>query len=497
MIKEWQLNIMSLLQLKNGNFLNLKNNKSKFFLDSAIVNSASLIEKFFFFIATIIVARYLSIEHFGEFSTALSYATFFSAITDIGINISLIRAINLENKYENEHFTNAFCLKVTLAVIVYLFMAFSLYCTGYNYDVIKLILILGLVRIGNEFMTTYYAADEAKRNFIFPAIINSIYVVIFFISVVFVIVLHGNYYHISIARLIVVYLFVFLLSIRTFKKFTIIFNKNIFVKFVKSVIPFSLISIFWNFTFKINPLIISFISGTTYVGLFNNALMFIDTISLIPDNLRKVIMPTLYKTLEENDMGKFQFIFDTMSKYLGITSFYIMIIFYLFAKNIIYLIFGSKYKEAIPVLQILSFALPMVFNVASITIVGMDKQKILLRILMISTMINIISNITLISLFGVIGSAMSVVITYGVIYYSGHLYLYKKENIKIKLILLTYGKLILITIILISSYNLYFKYVFNELISALIITILYIMLILIMLFSKDDIRIIKEMLQIT
>jgi O-antigen/teichoic acid export membrane protein len=139
----------------------------------------------------------------------------------------------------------------------------------------------------------------------------------------------------------------------------------------------------------------------------------------------------------------------------------------------------------------------MVFNVASITIVGMDKQKILLRILMISTMINIISNITLISLFGVIGSAMSVVITYGVIYYSGHLYLYKKENIKIKLILLTYGKLILITIILISSYNLYFKYVFNELISALIITILYIMLILIMLFSKDDIRIIKEMLQIT
>ena len=121
-----------------------------------------------------------------------------------------------------------------------------------------------------------------------------------------------------------------------------------------------------------------------------------------------------------------------------------MIIFYLFAKNIIYLIFGSKYKEAIPVLQILSFALPMVFNVASITIVGMDKQKILLRILMISTMINIISNITLISLFGVIGSAMSVVITYGVIYYSGHLYLYKKENIKINLIDL--WKLILITI---------------------------------------------------
>jgi len=346
-------------------------------------------------------------------------------------------------------------------------------------------------------MTTYYAADEAKRNFIFPSIINSIYVVIFFISVVFVIVLHGNYYHISIARLVVVYTFVFLLSIRTFKKFTLIFNKNLFVKFVKSVIPFSLISILTNFTFGINPLIISFIAGTTYVGLFNNAIMFIDTVSLIPNNLRKIIIPMLYKALEQNDMSKFQFTFNTLSKYLGIASFYIMIIFYLFAKNIIYLIFGSKYMEAIPVLQILSFALPLVFNVASVVIIGMDKQNILLKILIISTIINMISNIILISLFGVIGSAMSVVITYGVIYYSGHLYLYKKENIKIKLILFIYGKLILITLMLISSYYLYFKYVFNEFVSALIITILYIMLILLMLFSKDDVRIIKEMLQIT
>ncbi len=474
----------------------MKNDKSKFFFDSIIVNSASLIEKLFFFITTIIIARYLSIEHFGEFSTSLSYATFFSVITEIGLNISLIRAINLESKYENEHFTNAFCLKVALAVIVYLFMAFSLYFTGYNHDVIKLTLILGLVRIGNEFMTTYYATDEAKRNFIFPSIINSIYVFIFFISVVFVIVLHGNYYHISIARLVVVYTFVFLLSIRTFKKFTLIFNKNLFVKFVKSVIPFSLISILTNFTFGINPLIISFIAGTTYVGLFNNAIMFIDTVSLIPNNLRKIIIPMLYKALEQNDMSKFQFTFNTLSKYLGIASFYIMIIFYLFAKNIIYLIFGSKYMEAIPVLQILSFALPLVFNVASVVIIGMDKQNILLKILIISTIINMISNIILISLFGVIGSAMSVVITYGVIYYSGHLYLYKKENIKIKLILFIYGKLILITLMLISSYYLYFKYVFNEFVSALIITILYIMLILLMLFSKDDVRIIKEMLQI-
>ena len=68
----------------------LKNNqtpKSTIFRYSIIVNAASFVEKLLFFILNIIIARYLSVEHFGQYSTALSYATFFSLMTDIGIKI--------------------------------------------------------------------------------------------------------------------------------------------------------------------------------------------------------------------------------------------------------------------------------------------------------------------------------------------------------------------------------------------------------------------------
>ena len=215
--------------------------KAKIFKDTVIVNSASLVEKVLFFFLNILIARYLTVEHFGEYSTALSYATFFSLMTDIGINVTLIRALNLEKEYENEHFTNAFYLKLGLSVTMYIVMAISLLLTGYNRDVINLTLILGLVRIGNEFMRTYYALDEAKQQFLFPSVVNSLYVVFFFLGVVAVIFFQGNYYHLCLVRLVVVYLFIALLTVHIFKKVKFRLKIPLFIAFIKSAIPFSTI----------------------------------------------------------------------------------------------------------------------------------------------------------------------------------------------------------------------------------------------------------------
>jgi len=466
--------------------------KAKIFRDTITVNSASMIEKVFFFVINIIIARYLSVEHFGEYSTALSYATFFSFLTDIGINGALIRALNLEKQYENEHFTNAFYLKISLSVIVYSLMAFSLFWTGYNRDVINLTLILGLVRIGNEFMRTYYAVDEARQQFIFPSVVNSIYVLLFFAGVVAVILFKGNYYHICLVRLVVVYFFIFFLTANIFKKIKFTFKKNLCKSFIKQVVPFAIISVLSNLTFIINPIIISFILGTTKVGFFNNSIVFIDTLAIIPINLRRILMPALYTALEEKDESKFQFSFDIMSKYFGIVSFYIMLILFLYSDFIVTLIFGKKYIESAYILKILSLATPFLFNIASIILTGKDRQDIFARIMIVATIVNIFANIIFIHLFDVKGAAIAVVLIYALIFFMSHYYLRKLEKIKMVPAFRKYlhmGAIVFVSCLLfeILSYknlNIYSLFI--------VVTLTYGLLSIAFLMDRDDLRIIKQ-----
>lgn len=476
--------------------LEKENIKSKLFIDSLIVNAASFVEKAGFFIANIIIARYLSLEHFGEYSTALAYATFFSLMTDIGINVTLIRALNLEYTFANEHFTNAFIIKISLAVVMYALMAGSLFFTDYNRDVIYLTLIFGAVRIGNEFMRTFYSVDEARQNFLFPSLMNSGYVAVFLAAIIAVVVWKGNYYHLAYVRLGIVCLFIVLLSYRIFNTFSFVFSRKLCRKFISSAIPFSVSAVLWNLILRTNAIIISMMIGTTKVGIFTSSMLFLDTLSIIPTNLRKITLPVLYKALEENKREKFQFSFDIMTKYFGIVSFYLMVILILFAKDIIVLIFGTKYLDSVPVLQLLSFSIPFIFNIAGIIIVGLDKQSVLSHMLIVTTVVNIVANIILIHFFDLSGAAIAIVITYGLIFILGHLYLMVWEKLKMMSAVIWYVWCMIISAASIGV--MFYTPIKNchVLIAFPIVSLTYVLLVIAFVLKKDDIRIIREMIQL-
>ncbi len=477
--------------------MNVKDNiKSKLFIDSIVVNTASFVEKAGFFVANILIARYLSVDHFGEYSTALAYATFFSTMTDIGINVTLVRALNLEKRFENEHLTNALIIKSVLAVVMYVLMAVSLFFAKYNNDVIGLTLIFGLVRICNEFMLTFYSVDEAHQNFMYPSIMNSIYVVTFIVGIIIVITIKGNYYHLAYIRLGIVLLFILLLSHRMVRSFKFVFNWEVFRWFFFKAIPFSIVTVLWNLILKANVIIISLMVGTTEVGIFTNSMLFLDTLSIIPGNLRKITIPELYKALEKNDRNKFQFFFDVMSKYFGIISFCLMVLLFLFARDIIIIIFGEKYLSCVPILQLISFAIPLIFNIALTIIIGLDKRSALLRVLVVATIVNIVSNIILIHFFSLIGAAIVIAITYGLIFILGHLYLMLKEKIKMINVIVCYLKLIAIatTVIYMSSATGMMDYPLP--INLIGVSVIYVILVMVFILKKDDIRIIREMIKI-
>ena len=82
--------------------------KSKVFLNMIVMTVSTIMEKVLFFSVNIIIARYLDLIQYGEYTTALAFASFFSLFTDMGISETLIREINYEKEKEQTLFNNKY-----------------------------------------------------------------------------------------------------------------------------------------------------------------------------------------------------------------------------------------------------------------------------------------------------------------------------------------------------------------------------------------------------
>jgi O-antigen/teichoic acid export membrane protein len=265
-----------------------KSDKSRILINSVFISGSTVFNNLIFLIINIIIARYLSVEHFGEYTTALAFATFFSTLVNIGINQTLIRAINLESTLEREHFGNALIIKTSLAIIVYSAMALSLYFTNYNRNTIYLAFIFGLVRIGNEYLSVFYAVYEAKEKFILRSIFLVFFSLSFLLGTVIVVLHKGNYFHFAYIRLFIVILFIVILILVTMRHFSIRFDITTIRKFTRSAIPFSLATIYTNIRQRISLIILSLMEGTRETGIFNNGAIFFSTLEIIRNN---VVLP--------------------------------------------------------------------------------------------------------------------------------------------------------------------------------------------------------------
>jgi O-antigen/teichoic acid export membrane protein len=236
--------------------------------------------------------------------------------------------------------------------------------------------------------------------------------------------------------------------------------------------------------------------GSIYSGLFNNALVFFKVFFIIPGSISVVILPFLYKQQFTGELQKYDFAFNFINRVLGIFSFYIFMIFYLFAEQILTLVFGSKYIASVPILKIQLIAIIFAFNMGILIITALNGQVIVTWIFFFAALINIIGCIVLTKIFGLMGAAFSIVVAYFFIFVASTLYLKIAHKITISSSITAYIKLTIITSLLIFISHLSFVNQMNWIMQAAGMSLLYCILLFAFFIKKDDIRIVREALRI-
>lgn len=447
-----------------------------------------------FFVINIVIARYLTDYKFGEYATALGFATFFAMFSDIGINTTLVRMIIKDPAHEKEHITNAFVIKTLLALVSYIALCIGVYFIYYNRNqmsIVYLTLIFGIVRVGNDYMSTFYAIFSAHDKFKNSSIINSFFSILFLSATFLVVFLGGTYYHIAFSRMFIVLSFIAAFLIYLNFKYHFRFSFVKFKEFLYHAWFFGLGSVIFNALYRLNVMLVPAMTIPLYGGFFSNSFIFYSSLIFVPSGFGRVLISHLYKNNDNDNSKKYQFVYDIYTKILLILSFFTALIIFLYAEDIVLLIYGKKYLPSVPILKIIAFAIPALFNISGQIITGMDKQKENTKILLKTFIANIILNTILIYYYSMIGAAVAVIITQYLLNFQYFLYLKKNSS-------LSFGKsrLFFIKIFLISSICFIIKtYALNSLpvfIELPLVVLMFSSLTLIFVIEKNDFSIIKN-----
>lgn len=392
----------------------LKMFKQKIFKEASLLFSSKFISAIFAFLYTVLMARYLGSENFGVISYALAFTGIFAIFADFGLQNLSIREIS-RRKNSKKYFENLLGIKVISSLATATFTLIITILFNYPFEKTFVVLSIVIYMILNSFNGFYYAVHQAFQNYKYLSIFYLLNNVLMLLLVIVGIYFNTGiiYYAIIYAvSSLVVFLFNFKIILNYFGRFKLDFEFKLLKEIFNESISFLLVGLFVVIYFKIDSVMISFMMGDYYVGLYNASYRIIDGLTyILPSVIFSLVYPKMSKNYNIKDaLRKLYKKVLLISFFVGLCA---SLFVTLFSKEIILMIYGLEYLGSVSSLKILVWAF-FVICISSITsgmLTAVNKQKIVAYSTGVGAFINVILNLILIPAYGLSGAAFATLAT--------------------------------------------------------------------------------------
>lgn len=370
-----------------------------------------------------LIPRYLGVEGYGQLNFIISFVSLFSIIGDLGLYTLIVRDISKNPNKANEYFNNLLLFRIII-IFIFLIIAGVFAIILQSAPITNLIVIYS-VGVGIGLLTNFDLAflngfQEIKYQAISDAIQKMVYTLGVIVVIIFNYKLNGIIFAAAIS-----YVFMFIYSFVAINKLILINKLNFNFNYIKKITiqssPFILTSIFWMIYFNIDRIFITYFKGNYATGLYSISYTFLWFLLSIIAILNTTFFPILSKFSEDK------------SKLEGIVKKYIYLL-YLFiipvtiggiylAPKIISLVFGSQYLDGTIAFQIimLFFLLNSIGTLNYYLLITNHLEKYSFQILGISAITNFLLNFLFIPWLGIIGAALTTIISEIVIFIGSYI----------------------------------------------------------------------------
>lgn len=372
-----------------------------------------LILKFF---VTVAVIRYLGPYEFGVYSYSISFYGLFVAFVSLGMESISIRELIKHPEKRDEILGLVFYSQLFGAILAIALIALTLFITKENANTSFLILLISVSAFFQTFnVVDYYFRSKIKAKY-------SVYVLSTSLILVALIKLTLIFFKASLIYFILAYVSEFIFTsigytlIYHSQKLKIVdwkFDKKLAISLLKDSWPLILSGVVVSIYMKVDQVFIKNMLDAKEVGYYAAAVRISESWYFIPVSISNALFPAI---VHAKNISKELYI-TRLQKFYDILAWIaigISIPVSFFSTDIINLLYGSKYLASVPILTIYIWAGPAVFlGVASSQyLIAENLTKISFLRTSLGMIANVILNLTLIPIYGTIGSAIATLISY-------------------------------------------------------------------------------------
>jgi O-antigen/teichoic acid export membrane protein len=364
----------------------------------------------------LIIARFYGAETFGQFTFAHTLATMFILFADFGFDVLLTTEIARNKQNAPALFQTFFSLKVVFCLIALFGMWIIAFIENISESSRLLVLIfsfyVGFTTLTNFLFALFKGFEKLQYETKISFFIN---ITLFLILIVLAI--KGVSIFIIAITFVLTRVFGLIISVRTALKilpqlsFALNFEKW---KEVRSqVFVFGTHLLFGSLYFQLDTLLLAFWKGDREVGVYQAVFKLVALPLMLPDIFINTLMPVLSRLHIEN-RERWSKLGYLLNKTLTLAALPVSMIIFTFAEYIIKIVYGkSEYNAAIPVLRIFAIILFIRFFVESYALMLTTSHRQHKRMIVVisATFLNLFLNFFLIRSLGVLGAAVTSIIT--------------------------------------------------------------------------------------
>jgi O-antigen/teichoic acid export membrane protein len=372
---------------------------------------ALIIQKVLSFVYFTILARNLGAEGIGQYFFAISFASMFSVLMDLGLSPLLIREVAKKEDQAEKWFQQIFTLKLIFASISILIVTALNFILFYSDPVRNLIFLTTAIIVIDSFTLLFYAFIRGQQNLKFESagvIIFQLIVMVVglsllsFTSNIFIlltVLFAASFFNLVYSGII--------LNKKFALKLKLYFSKDLAKKIMLIALPFALAAIFAKIYAYMDTVLIKIFLGDAEVGFYSVAYKITFALQFIPLAFVAALYPA-FSNYFKTDLEKLKRTFAKAFNYLAFIALPLSFGIIALADEIINKLYTDDFDSVWP-LKILIISIPFLFINFSLSsfLNATERQKINTRNLGVIMIFNVVLNLIFIPRFGVWGASLA------------------------------------------------------------------------------------------
>ncbi|KKQ78827.1 MAG: Polysaccharide biosynthesis protein [Parcubacteria group bacterium GW2011_GWC2_38_7] len=373
---------------------------------------SDIISKIVLFAFQIYMARKLGPESFGIYALAMTFGTMFIVFANYGLDVLAAKEIATDREQSAKYLGNLSLAKIPIALFTLLTMVLTALALGYSKEIVLYMFLTGISTIFlsyNRFIFGFFRAFGVLKYEAYITAGERIITSIACISIVsFGFGLLGIFSVTSLFGIASFIISFFLLKHYFISYPDYSWDSSFIKRTLMDATPLLILGIFSVIYFQIDIIMLSLMRGEEVVGLYSAAIRLFSLFQFIPGAVIGVLLPVMSRQFYFKDKQ----LLESLSvgiQYMLILGLVSSISIFLFANQIIILLYSDKFLSAVTALKVLIWSLPffLINPILGNFLIATNNARLPVVCVGITAIINIVLNLFLIPKYSLIGSSIA------------------------------------------------------------------------------------------